>query len=434
MADPIVFPGAQEQNFSELINALKGAGKYAAPNLYDLFSGAPQPPLKNIPQNPMTGEAIPGKVPSTDDPRVPSAILEEANLAANAVPFAFGGPAASGAKAVGSALRTGASRAAPPNLIGPGAAVATGMAASPDTVEAQRLNRDQQRQLLMQKQQADIETAASATREKAKADALAETKRQEVLTQGQEADRLRAQKLADAEAERVRQADAAQKELDKSWRLKNPEVSNALSGAGLAASGLLPYVGRTVATVSRNRPVKNWENTIDKAHEALREGKLGEAKAFGADALGFKKDYAASIKNAAEKGILSKMLRYGGKGAGLVASAAAPIEVGMFPEITDYITGTSKAKENAWEEGLHQLPYRLAQGVTGSAIGNELPTVQNRLPPNARTDELTKLLKAANAPVPKVSLAVPAPPAPLTLVPPIADPVVKPKRTRVKKP
>ncbi len=442
MADPIVFPGAQEQNYSEMIDALKRAGKYAAPNLYGLFSGAPQPPLPNIPQNPATGEAIPGKVPSTSDPRVPSAILEEANLAANAVPFAFGGPAAGGARAVGGALREGA-RAMNPNALGAGAAAATGLLTSPDTAEAQRLNKDQQRQLLMQKQQADIETAAAAAREKAKADALAEAKRQEVLTQGKESDRLRAQKLDDAEAERVRleaaaeaervrKAEAAQKELDKSWRLTNPEASKALSAAGWAGAGLLPYAGRTVSQWAKNRPIANWENTIDKAHASLREGDVAAAKAFGADALGFKKDYAANLKNAAEQGIMSKMLKGVGKAAGIGASAALPVELGMYPEWQDLQSGTPKAKENAWADVPEQLPFRALQGLTGYALGGHLPTIQDRLPPDARTNALTNLLKGARNPsVPKVAPA----PTPLTLVPQATAPVVapKPKRTRAKK-
>lgn len=441
MADPIVFPGAQEQNFSELINALKGAGKYAAPNLYSLFSGQQQPPLPNIPQNPVTGEAIPGKVPSTDDPRVPSAILEEANLAANAIPLvAGGGPAASGARVLGGALREGASRAINPNVLGAGAA--TSLLTSSDTAEAQRLNKEQHRQLLMQKEQARIAAEASTKQKDADNAAQLELERQRLQIQGGEADRLRQQKLVDAEAERVRlekaadqerarQAQAAQAELDKSWRLKNPEASKALSAAGWAGAGLLPYVGRTAAAWAKNRPVANWEKTIDEAHKSLREGDVTAAKAFGADALGFKKDYAANIKNAQEQGLISKILKGGAKAAGVGASAGLPVEIGMYPEWQDLQSGSPKAKENAWGEVPEQLPFRALQGLTGYALGSELPTIQNRLPPDARTNQLTNLLKATRNPsVPKV---VPAP-APLTLVPPAETPVSKPKRTRAKKP
>jgi hypothetical protein len=453
MADPIVLPGAQEQNYTDMINALKSAGKYAAPNLYSLFSGAPQPQIPNIPQNPTTGEAIPGKVPSTDDPRVPSAILEEANLAANAVPFAIGGGGAAaplarsavgGASEFANALRSGASTL--PNTLRTGAATAAGLATNPDTVVAQKqpkLTKEQQQQLLLQKQQAEIETAASAAREKAKADAAAEALRQKTLTEGQENDRLRKQRLedqekennriaAEAEAERKRVADAAQKELDKSWRLKHSEASTPLAAAGWGAAGLLPYAGRSVAAWNANRPIANWEKSIEKAHNAFKAGNIPEAKAFGADALGFKKDYATSLKNAQNEGVVSKILKGTGKVGGATASLLTPFELGMYPEIQDMINGSPKAKENAWNELPDQAPWRALQGLSGYAIGSELPlAVKERLPPNERTNQLVNLLKGARTPkAPVIPPAVAPAAVPTAQV--VEPPIKKPRAPRKK--
>jgi hypothetical protein len=51
-----------------------------APNLASLLTGQPAPALPNIP-------AMPGKVASTDDPRIAGAIGEAANIGVHLLPF-----------------------------------------------------------------------------------------------------------------------------------------------------------------------------------------------------------------------------------------------------------------------------------------------------------------------------------------------------------
>jgi hypothetical protein len=51
-----------------------------APNIASLLTGQPAPALPNFP-------AMPGKVPSTDDPRIVGAIGEAANIGLNLLPL-----------------------------------------------------------------------------------------------------------------------------------------------------------------------------------------------------------------------------------------------------------------------------------------------------------------------------------------------------------
>src|SRR6266849_1643214 len=51
-----------------------------APNIASLLTGQPPPALPNVPE-------MPGKVPSTDDPRIAGAVGEAANIGLNFLPL-----------------------------------------------------------------------------------------------------------------------------------------------------------------------------------------------------------------------------------------------------------------------------------------------------------------------------------------------------------
>jgi len=70
-----------------------------APNTASLLSGEPAPPLPDLP-------ATPGKVPSTDDPRIAGAMGEAANLGINFLPMPVAGIAGAGGGILGLMRRT----------------------------------------------------------------------------------------------------------------------------------------------------------------------------------------------------------------------------------------------------------------------------------------------------------------------------------------
>lgn len=394
-----------KQPVEDLKKALKLQTKAAFPNAYSLFSGEPQAPLQDLPTQP-------GKVPQANyDRRAPAAAQEFAETAVNALPFALMGPAggvARGARGAAGALDAGGVSAAS-KAMNPGFGGAAGLAAEamldPNTAEAQKMNSTTRQQLILQK--AEQAAAAAETQRQrefqAQQDVIKNQNEQaKIKLQSDEAIRLAKEQQdradAAAEKERVRLAKATQDELDKSYRLKNPGLSNALSMGGLAGAAVLPYAGRAVKAWNANRPFAQWESKIAKAEEALSAGDIEKAKVFGAEAAGIKKDIAASAKKAANK---TPMQELGSKAmnAGFYgASGLLPIEAGMTPEWFDLRYGTPKAKENAWGEVPNQAMVGGAQGLTAMALGSKAPLpIKQRGPLNSQTNDLVKALKAFKA-------------------------------------
>jgi hypothetical protein len=66
-------PFVGPQPATDPLRALQGAGRVVAPELTSLLSGEPRPPMENFP-------AIPGKIPSAEDPRLPGAAVELTGL------------------------------------------------------------------------------------------------------------------------------------------------------------------------------------------------------------------------------------------------------------------------------------------------------------------------------------------------------------------
>ena len=74
---------------NEIARAVWSGLRMLAPNTASLLSGEPAPPLPNLP-------ATPGKVPSTDDPRIAGAVGEAANSGINFLPMPGAGIASAG--------------------------------------------------------------------------------------------------------------------------------------------------------------------------------------------------------------------------------------------------------------------------------------------------------------------------------------------------
>jgi hypothetical protein len=62
-----------------LLSLIQGGANYVAPNALSLLTGDAAPPLPNVPE-------MPGKVPSTQDPRLFGAVAEAANVGQNFIP------------------------------------------------------------------------------------------------------------------------------------------------------------------------------------------------------------------------------------------------------------------------------------------------------------------------------------------------------------
>jgi hypothetical protein len=144
---------------------------------------------------------------------------------------------------------------------------------------------------------------------------------------------------------------------DRPFRQAQPDLAAGLSGAGIAASAVMPYWARTAALGRANRFAKEWTGTVGKAEDAVVKGETNKARLF-ANQLKKYPQQAKAMDQPPSK--IGKASLYG-------INAALPIETAMIPEQLDLAFGTEKAKESAWKNILD--PRRIpAAAVTGAAL------------------------------------------------------------------
>lgn len=396
---------------SQVADLLSKIPRWLLPNIVSLAKGEPAPPMANMP-------AEPGKVSSTDDPRIAGAVGEGANAAMNLAPLAMpiGGAASlatRGAEALGPRLGMMAREAVgyrPPGAVIPGLAATL---ASDPAEAGPKLTRQQQRELEMakQKHQMEAETAANLSRQQAETSTAAA--RQQSLDAA-EAERIKAENASRIAIEQQRSADTASREneaalANRPFREKFPSLANAMSNSGMALAALLPYGTRAWQSGRQTGFIKSWESTVAKAEDALTKGDMPQARLLVNQLDGFRKQ-ATMLDKASAKGGSNAAL-YG-------ASAALPLETSMAPEQIDLASGSPEAKSRAIESLTDpvRVPAGLAQGATFAALGAKAPLIGgNRVAPEAASAGAVKtfqqMLKDVNkktaAPRKRASSVVP---------------------------
>ncbi len=390
MAPPPQSP-ADPQQVAELLSRIP---RWMLPNIMSLATGEAAPPPAAMP-------AAPGKVPSTQDPRINNALAEGANVAMNVapalVPGGAIGTAARGAEAL--APRLGA-MAAREGYSFPGASVPALAAtlASSEAEAAPRLTRQQQRELELARQKQELEGATASRLAREQSETSTAAARQQSLDAA-EAERIKAENASRIAIEQQRGTDAASREneaalANRPFREKFPGLANAMSNSGLALAALLPYGTRAWQAGKQSGFIKSWESTVAKAEDALTKGDMPQARLLVNQLDGFRKQ-AASMEKAGAKG---------GSNMGMyAASAALPLETSMAPEQIDLASGSAEAKARAIESLTDpvRVPAGLAQGATFAAIGAKAPLMgANRVAPEAASAGAVKtfqqMLKEAN--------------------------------------
>lgn len=381
LAPPPENPSASMQDFVSRIP------RWLMPNIVSLIRGEPSPPLANMPTDP-------GKVPSTDDPRIAGAVGEGANAAMNIAPLAMpigaAGLAARGAEALAPRIGMLAREAAPSSYRFPGAvgpSIAASLAMPSEASAKPQLTRAQQRELELERQKQQIASESAATR----AESSTAAARQQAMDAA-EAERIKGENAVRINIEQQRQADAASREneaalANRPFRERFPSLATAMSNSGMALAALLPYGTRAWQTGKSGSFVKSWEDTVHKAEDALTKGDMGQARLMVNQLDGFRKQAAAMEKAGNKTGSNATMY---------AASAALPLESSMIPEQIDLASGSPEAKTRAVEAFTDPLrvPAGLLQGATFAALGAKAPLLGgNRPNPEAASAGAVKTFK-----------------------------------------
>lgn len=376
---------------TDMGTAISHLARHLAPNIMSLLGGEQAPPPAPLAE-------APGKTPSTDDPRIAGALSEGAQGGIAALSMMGpGGAVASGGRALetmgGRAAAEGARSSEALSMFGAGAAL-TG--ATSDPAEAANLTRSQKRELEFKREQLRIESQAASERAEKAAEQETKLRREnshiEADAKRQEAEDAKRIALEKQEEEGRITREHESKQANRPFREKFPNLSTAMSNAGLALSALLPYGTRMWQAGKATQFTKQWENVALQAEEAISKNDLPKARQLVDQLSGFKKQAAAIEKGAPNKEKTNLGL--------FAASSALPFETSALPEAIDLGSGSPEAKSRAKDQLLDPVraPAALAQGATAALLGSKAPLARRHGPDagalRASTEGSTKTYKA----------------------------------------
>jgi hypothetical protein len=300
----------------------------------------------------------------------PSMALEGAQTAVQMAAPAVVGPIARGAGGIISTLM----RTFPKASAAVGATGLTGAAVATTGESSQKLNRAQQQEVEMKRQQ--IEAQSKADLEKARLEAEGKAKTEETKAKAEqerlklEADirqresEQKAQAVQQAEERATKQREAAeQAEREATIRERHPVLANAITAAGYTLAAIVPLRANYLKVMENRGFIEKWEQTAQAAEKAYLEGNKTAAQLQ----LNKLKEFQERLKKLDG----SKLGR-----AILVANSAAfPVEIGMLPEFADAVTGTPEQKKKAQDTLLdwHRLPSAIGLGTALATAGYKWP-------------------------------------------------------------
>ena len=348
-----------------------------------------------------------GKTPEDHNPNAAGAIGDAANIASAFLPLGAAGRAARAVESFAPSVvpRAGGVMPEAPNMLRMIGGVAGSVDPTSPAEAAPRLSRQEQHDLLMQRQQEEqrqeMASRAAATKQQQDLAAQEAEDRRRQMNMKAETEAHMAAEQQRAEMERQRaaadQAAAAQREREmneRPFREKYPAVATALPIAGMAASTALPFAKNAMNAGRANKLLREWEGTAGRTEQAVISGDKEGAR-LGANQLkGYQKNWPAA----------EKKVNQGYGLGGQVASGFLPAEATMFPSEYDYAT---QPHDSAAYKSAHDLftnPAELAQragmawmGGTGMAgVGNKIP-FSTRLPPLGRSQGAVAAVKAQSA-------------------------------------
>lgn len=346
-----------------------------APNITSMATGEAAPPLQELP-------AAPGKVPSTNDPRVAGAMPEALNLGLMALgPMGLESRAAAAMPELAARMAPRAAmEAGPANAFLNTASMAAGGVLHPSEAGAAELKPAQQRALEMRRQQEEIRRQSEndrAARERDTAGSRAALERQNAQDQAdrelrvRDADARRELETKQASDQYARDQDAAARNAP--FREKFPGLTNALPAAGLAAAFLPPALTKAAKQAGANKFASAWQGVVDDASALMDAGgkiPAAQKKILGGQLAAFEAEAPTKLNTTPSLGVTLP----GAAIAGDMPLVPMEYDATMLPPDNPNRQSALNTLTNPAELAKRVAPA-LMMGLPASKLGGGLPSV-----------------------------------------------------------